>query len=71
VLRAERRTQLYVSNRRQRIEGMDQVAGNRRGVRQQSHAQSLERLAQLRIFEQSVYSKFHERATSSAKPFEW
>ncbi len=71
MLRAERRAQTYVAERRQRIEGMDEVACYGSGVRQQSHAPSRQRLAHLGLFEQSVDSKPHERATSNAKPFGW
>ena len=50
---------------------MDQVACYGSGVRQQRHAPSRQRLAQFGLFEQSVDSKPHERATSSANPFGW
>ena len=69
VLRAERRAQAYVAERRQRIEGMDKVACYGSGVRQQSHAPPRQRLTQLGLFEQSVDSKLHEQETSSANPF--
>src|ERR1022692_5022000 len=69
VLRAERRAQSYIAERRQRIEGMNKVARYGSGVRQQSHASSRQRLAHLGLFEQSVDSKLHERAIFSANPF--
>ena len=68
VLRPECRAQAYVADRRQGIEGMDHVACDGSGVRQQSHAPPCQRLAQLGLLEQSVDSKPHEQATSSANP---
>ena len=71
VLRPERGAQRYIADRRQRIERMDQVACYGRGVRQQRHAPPRQRLAQFGLFEQSVDSKPHVRATSSANPSGW
>ena len=71
MLRPKRRAQANIADGRQRIEGMAQVACYRSGVRQQRHAQARQRLAQRGLLEQSVDSKPHERATSSANPFGW
>jgi len=59
VLRAERRNQLEVPERRERIQRVHQIARHRRRMREQRHAAARERFSQRAVFQQAVNSELH------------
>ena len=65
VLRAKGRGQVDLLKRRQGIEAVHKIACHRRGVRQQCHAFSRQWPTQFRLFDQPVYSEFHDRFAAS------
>ncbi len=67
VLRPERRGQLHVAQRGQRIERMCEIRSDRRRMRQQRDPLAGQRLAQRRLRQQTIDSVLHAQ-TSRMKP---
>ena len=65
MLRSKGGGQVDIIKRRQGIEAVHQFACHRSGMGKQCNPLASQRPAQIRIFDQTVYSKFHERFAAS------